>query len=90
MLGKLRNALQRRHAAVVEAEALIWRRGARGLALARAAAADAHQGEVRRRHYRMVAAIAERRLVALDGLDTATAFDVGNRWAQRRGSLIRS
>jgi hypothetical protein len=38
---------------------------------------------------RMVAAIDERRLAVFDGLDTATAYDMGNRWAQRRGSLIR-
>jgi hypothetical protein len=89
MPDKLKEALQRRHAAVVEAEALVWQQGSRGLALARAAAADPHQTEDRRRHYQLVAAIAERRLAELDGLDTATAYDISNRWAQRRGSLIR-
>jgi hypothetical protein len=88
MLARLRDALRRRHAAVVEAEALVWQRGARGVALARAAAEDPHQTEDRRAHYRLVAAVAERRLAALDGLDTATACEVGDRWAQRRGSWL--
>ena len=80
MLGKLRDALKRRQAAV-EAEALVWQRGGRGVAMARAAAADPHQSEDRRQHYKLVAAIGERRLAELDGLDTATAYEVGNRWA---------
>jgi hypothetical protein len=88
MLSKLKGALPRRHAAVVEAKQLVWQRGARGVALARAAAADPHQDEDRRQHDRLVAVIAERRLAELDGLDTATAYEVGDRWARRRGSLI--
>jgi hypothetical protein len=88
MLAKLKEALLRRQAAVVEAEALVWQRGARGVALARAAIADPHQSEDRGQHFQLAAAIAERRLAELDGLDTATAYQIGNRWAQRRGSMI--
>jgi hypothetical protein len=89
MLARLREALRHRQAAAREAEALVWRRGARGVAMARAAAENPHQGEDRRRHWRLVLRIAERRFAALDGLDTATMYEVGNSWAQRRGSLIR-
>jgi hypothetical protein len=87
MLAWLRQ--ERRHAAVVEAEALVWQRGARGVAMAKAAAADPRQEPERRRFWRLVVRIAERRLAQLAGLDTATAYDVGNAWAQRRGSLLR-
>ena len=57
--------------------------------MARQAAADPHQSAQLRRHWRLVVRIAERRLAQLDGLDTATAYAVGNAWAQRPGSLIR-
>jgi hypothetical protein len=39
--------------------------------------------------YRLVAAIAERRVAKVDSLDTATAYAVGQQRAQRRGSRIR-
>jgi hypothetical protein len=87
MLAWLRQ--ERRHAAVVEAEALVWQRGARGIAMAKAAAADPQQAPDRRRFLRLVVRIAERRLAQLAGLDIATASDVGNAWAQRRDSLLR-
>jgi hypothetical protein len=89
MLGRLRDALQRRQAAVVEAEALVWCRGARGVAMARHAAKNPHQRPEHRRHWRMVLRIAKRRLAQLDGLDTATMYAIGDTWVQRPGSLIR-
>jgi hypothetical protein len=89
VLARLRASLKRRQEAARAAEALVWCRGSRGLAMARQAAADPHQSAQLRRHWRLVARIAERRLAQLEGLDTATAYAVGNAWAQRPGSLIR-
>ena len=86
MLAWLRQ--ERRHAAVLEAEALVWLRGARGVALAHAGADDPHQDKERRRYYRLVAAIAKRRLAEVSGLNTATMFEVGNRWPNRPGQTI--
>ena len=77
MLAWLRQ--ERRHAAVLEAEALVEHRGARGVALAQAAADDPHQDKERRRYYRLVAAIAKRRLAELSGPSPATMFQVGDR-----------
>jgi hypothetical protein len=57
--------------------------------MARAAAEDPHRSEQQRRYWRLVARIAERRDRELDGLDAATTYTIGDRWAQRRGSLIR-
>ena len=63
MLGRLRQ--ERRYAAVVEAETLAWQHGVRGVAMAQAAAGDRRLDRERRRFYRLVAAIARRRLAAL-------------------------
>jgi hypothetical protein len=89
MLGRLRDALQRRQAAVVQAEALVWGRGARGVAMALHPAENPHQRPDQRRHWRTVLRIAKRRLAHLDGLDTATMYAIGDTWVQRPGSLIR-
>jgi hypothetical protein len=89
MLGRLRDALQRRQAAVVEAEALVVAAGRPRPRPGPRSRGRPAPGRERRQHYRLVVAIAERRLAELDGLDTATAYAVGNRWAQRRGSLLR-
>jgi hypothetical protein len=88
MLARLRDALQRRHAVVVDAEVVVGQRGARGAALAHAAAEDTNQTKDGRAHYRLVAAVAEGHLAELDGLDTASPCELGERWAQRRGSWL--
>jgi hypothetical protein len=71
MLAWLRQ--ERRYAAVVEAEALTWQHGARGVAMAQAAAGDRRLDRDRRRFYRLVAAIARRRLAALGAVGAARA-----------------
>jgi hypothetical protein len=88
MLARLRDALQRRDAAVVEAEVVVGQPGARGAALVRAAAEDTNQTKDGRAHYRLVAAVAEGRFAELDGLVAASACEVGGRWAQGRGSWL--
>jgi hypothetical protein len=64
---------ERRYAAVVEAETLAWQHGARGVAMAQAAADDRRLDRDRRRFYRLVAAVARRRLAALGALGAAQA-----------------
>jgi hypothetical protein len=74
MLAWLRQ--ERRYAAAVEAEELARYRGDRGVAVALAMAADTRHDKERRRFYRLVAAIARRRLAALQGLDWAAPLDM--------------
>jgi hypothetical protein len=88
MLRTIRSALERHRAAVVMGEALVWRHGSRGVLLARHAVESPHQGDGNRLYWRAVVQIAERRLAEIEGLDTATRYEAGNRWARRRGSLI--
>ena len=89
MLIKMAEALQRRQKAARIAEWLVWTRGAHGFAMARHAAMNHHQSDEQRQHWQLVERIAKRRLAQVDDLDTATRYEVGNRWAQRTGSLIR-
>jgi hypothetical protein len=73
---------------VVTAEALVWRHGSRAVEMARHAAESPHQAEEDRRHWQAVVRITKRRLAKLDGADTATRYEAGNRWSQRRGSFV--
>jgi hypothetical protein len=88
MLSRIRAALERRHAAIVEAEALVWIFGSRGVGMAHAYARDITVSEERRDHYRRVARIAERRHDFMDGLDLATKYEEVKRWRRRRGSML--
>jgi hypothetical protein len=88
MLSRIRAALERRHAAIVEAEALVWTFGSRGVGMAHAYARDMTVTEERREHYRQVARIAERRHDFMDGLDLATKYEEVKRWRRRSGSLL--
>ena len=88
MLSCIRAALERRRAAIVEAEKLVWVFGSRGVAMAFAYARDTTASEERREHYRRVARIAERRHHFMDGLDLATKYEEVKRWRRRRGSLL--
>jgi hypothetical protein len=81
--------LRRREAAARRAEALIWRHGERGVIMARKAADNPRQPGDRRRHWQLVAHIAERRRAQLEGLDPATTYEVIDSWAHRPGSLIK-
>jgi hypothetical protein len=88
MLSRIRAALKRRHAAIVEAEALVWTFGSRGVGMAHAYARDMTVTEERREHYRRVAHVAERRHDLMAGLDLATKYEEVERWRRRRGALL--
>jgi hypothetical protein len=90
MLSFIRAALERRRAAMLEAEALVSRFGSRGVAMARTHASDPTASDARREHYRRVARIAEHRHGRLSALDVSTRYDELERWCRRRGSMIRS
>ncbi len=61
MISRMMSALKARRSAMLEAEALVYRFGSRGVEMARAFAGDASISEARRKHFRRVARIAERR-----------------------------
>jgi hypothetical protein len=86
MFRQVRSALQARRAAMVEAEVLVFRFGARGVAIARSFAEDSAATETRRRHYREVARLAARRHRELADLDAATRYIEVARWQQRRAT----
>jgi hypothetical protein len=86
MLSRIIRALRARRAAMLEAESLVISYGERGSAIARALAGDPLANDARRAHYRRVARIARRRDASLQGLDTATKYDVVNGWRSRRGA----
>jgi hypothetical protein len=79
---------ERRYAAAVEAEELARHQGDRGVAMALAMAADTRHDKERRRFYRLVAAIARRRLAALRGLDWAATLEMPNPRPRRRPSRV--
>ena len=74
--------------AMLEAEALVYRFGPRGVEMARTFSGDEAVTEGRRDYYRRVARIAERRNEGLRGLDVATQYYEMARWQHRRGNLI--
>jgi hypothetical protein len=89
MFRRFRSALRARRAAMLEAEVLVFRFGARGVAMARTFAQDTAATEARRRHYRWVARIAERRYLDVASLDTATRYAEVERWQRRHGTCGR-
>ena len=88
MLSRIWAALQARRAAMLEAEALVYRFGSRGVAMAQIFSCDQSVSEGRREHYRRVALIAKNRQRGLKGLDVATQYYEMARWQHRRGNLI--
>ena len=73
---------------MLEAEALVYRFGSRGVEMAQTYSCDESVSEERRGHYRRVSRIAERRHRVINGLDTATQYYEMARWQHRRGNLI--
>ncbi len=88
MFASMWAALKARRAAMLEAEALVYRFGSRGVAMARTYSQDESVSAERREHYRRVARIAERRHLGITGLDIATQYYEMARWQRRRGNLI--
>lgn len=89
MFSRIFSALQSRRVAMLEAEALVYRFGARGVEMAQTFACDQSVSEERREHFRRVARIAHRRYEFYRSLDTATKYTEDAVWRGRRGSLIR-
>ena len=88
MFNRIWSALKARRAAMLEAEALVYRFGARGVEMAQAFSGDQSVAEERRAHYQRVARIAERRHLGIKGLDIATQYYEMARWQRRHGNLI--
>ena len=88
MFSRFWSALQARRAAMLEAEALVYRFGSRGVEMAQTHSTDQTVTEERREHYRRVARVAERRHFGIKGLDIATQYYEMSRWQRRRGNLI--
>jgi hypothetical protein len=88
MFTRFWSALRARRAAMLEAEALVYRFGPRGVEMAQTFSRDQSVSEDRREHYRRVARIAERRERDIAGLDIATQYCEMARWQRRRGNLI--
>jgi len=70
---------------MLEAEALVYRFGSRGVEMAQTFAHDQSVSKPRREYYRRVA---ERRHLGIKGLDIATQYYEMARWQRRRGNLI--
>jgi hypothetical protein len=88
MFTRFWSALQARRAAMLEAEALVYRFGSRGVEMAQNYSDDQSVSDGRREHYRRVARIAENRHLAIKGLDIGTQYYEMARWQRRRGNLI--
>ena len=88
MFSRIWSVLQARRMAMLEAEALVYRFGARGVEMAQIFSQEASVAEGRRDHYRRVARIAQRRHIRINDLDIATQYHEMVRWQCRRGNLI--
>ena len=88
MLKRIWPELRARRAAMLEAEALVYRFGSRGVEMAQTFACDQSVSDQRREHYRRVAHVAARRHLGIRGLDIATQYYEMARWQRRRGNLI--
>jgi hypothetical protein len=88
MFARIWAALRARRAAMLEAEALVYRFGSRGVAMAQTYSKDRSVSEERRGHYRRVARIADRRQTGIQSLDVATRYGELARWRSRAGALI--
>jgi hypothetical protein len=74
MFIRISSALHARRKAMLEAEALVYRFGARGVEMAQTFAGDPSVPEERRDHYSRFARIAKRRHVRINRLDIATQY----------------
>lgn len=75
--------------AMIEAEALVWRHGAEGVAAARAQEKLHRAADMELRlHAWFVRLIAESRLRLLEGCDSATRYEIVSVWAARPQSMI--
>lgn len=82
MLGRLKDALRRRRAAMAAAEALVWAHGSQAAQAALDASLTAGLTDAERGHFVRVARIAERRHRYLESLDTAGRYaEAGRRSA---------
>ena len=88
MFSRIWSALRAGRVAMLEAEALVYRFGARGVEMAQIFSQEASVAEGRRDHYRRVARIAQRRHIRINDLDIATQYHEMARWQHRRGNLI--
>ena len=88
MFTRIWSTLRARRAAMLEAEALVYRFGSRGVEMVHTYSCAQAVSEERREHYRRVARIAERRNGSLEGLDVATQYTEMARWLRRHGNLI--
>ncbi len=75
--------------AVVTAEALAWRHGRRGVAMARSAAEGPHTSLLEALQARLVANLTEDRRNCLRANDTSGRYDLAEAWARRQGQMIR-
>lgn len=73
---------------MLEAEALVYRFGVCGVAMAQTFSRDQSVSEELRAHYRRVARVAENRHLGIKGLDIATQYYEMARSPRRRGNLI--
>ena len=73
---------------MLEAEALVYRFGSRGVEMAETFSRDQTVSEHRRAYFRRVARIAKRRHLDIKCLDTATRYCEMARWQHRPGNLI--
>jgi hypothetical protein len=75
--------------AQVEGEALVWRHGSEGVAMARARETQNRGApRVQRLHDWLVRLLAEQRCDLLRNVDVATRYEVGAAWARRPGQMI--
>ncbi len=89
MITRIRNELDARRRAMLEAEALVERFGSKGVYMAKTFAKDGSVSATRRDHFRRVATVAERRHDMIAGLDDASRHEEIGRWRGRPGALIR-
>ena len=73
---------------MLEAEALVYRFGSRGVEMAQTFSRDPSASAERRAHYRRVVRICKHRQRGIEGLDIATQYYEMARWQHRRGNLI--
>ena len=88
MISRIISALDARRTTMLEAEALVYRFGWRGVEMAETFSRDRTVSERRREHFRRVARVAERRHRDIKCLDTATRYCELARWRLRSGNLI--
>ena len=77
-----------RRAAMLEAEALVYRQDRAGLRMAAEFAADTGRSFEERRYYVRVLRIAIERQCLSRGVDTGTRYCLHEQWRNRRGSMI--